>query len=254
MHVKRRGHFLHHMPHVAKPLRQVLAAIARLRPRPGCIIATGDLTEGGTHAEYTRLREILSEQPSIPIYLLPGNHDRREPLQGVFSDHRYLRESPDGVLFTIECESLRIIALDSTDERRSGGNLPGARLEWLRRRLEERRETATILAMHHPPFPTGIAPFDRQTFQGRDELARIVWMNPQIQRIICGHIHQPIAAPWCGTLSVSAPSTAPTLALHPRALGLCWDPGGFLVHRYEQDAGLTTSLIRIAAKPISLSA
>lgn len=253
MHIKRRGHILHHMPHVAQPLHRVLAAIGRLRPAPDCIIATGDLTEGGTLAEYARLREILDDHTGIPIYLLPGNHDRREQLRSVFSDQEYLRDCAHGVLFTIEGESLRIVALDSSEEVRSSGSVSEARLEWLRRRLQERRDTATILALHHPPFPTGIAPFDRQAFQGREEIGRIIRMHVQVQRIICGHVHQPLARQWHGTLGVTAPSTAPTLALHPRARGLSWDPGGFLLHRCEP-AGITTALVRIAEQPVALTA
>jgi 3',5'-cyclic-AMP phosphodiesterase len=252
MHIKRRGHFLHHMPHVARPLHRALSTITRLRP--DCVIATGDLTESGTLAEYVRLREILNSHTGVPVYLLPGNHDRREPLRSVFWDHEYLRQSTHGVLFTIEAESLRVIALDSTDEGRSGGYLSEASIEWLRHRLRERRNTPTILAMHHPPFPTGIRSVERQGFRGREELGRVVRMHPQIRRIICGHIHQPFAREWCGTIGVSAPSTAPTLALHPGALGLAWEPGGFLTHRYEPVVGLTTTLIRVTSKAVSLTA
>jgi 3',5'-cyclic AMP phosphodiesterase CpdA len=254
MHIKRRGHVLHHMPHVAQPLRRVLTSIADLRPAPYCIIATGDLTESGSVAEFARLREILNDHAEIPIYLLPGNHDRCEALRNAFWDHEYLRDSRHGVLYTIEMPSLRIVALDSTDERRAGGFLSEARLEWLRRRLWERRNTPTILAMHHPPFPTGVGPFDRQPFQGREDLGAIARMHPQILRIICGHVHQPLAKLWHGTLCVTAPSTAPTLVVHPRAPRVSWEPGGFLLHRYEQHAGLTTTLFRIAAKPVALTA
>ncbi|MBV8089896.1 MAG: metallophosphoesterase [Candidatus Eremiobacteraeota bacterium] len=252
MHIKRRGHFLHHMPHVARPLHRTLSAIARLRP--DCIIATGDLTEAGTLAEYARLREILNKYTGSPIYLLPGNHDRREALRSVFWDHQYLRNSADGVLFAIERASLRIVALDSSDERRAGGYLDEARLEWLRRCLCERPNTPTILAMHHPPFPTGIRSVERQAFLGREALERIVRAHPQIRRIVCGHVHQPLANAWSGTVGVTAPSTAPTLALHSGALALSWEPGGFLIHRYEQSTGLTTTLIRVAAKPVALTA
>jgi 3',5'-cyclic AMP phosphodiesterase CpdA len=254
MHVKRRGHFLHHMPHVAQPLRRVLAAIARLRPAPDCIVATGDLTESGTLDEYARLREILKEHAVIPVFLLPGNHDRLDALSTVFWDEAYLREPRHGVLFTVERQSWRLIALDSSKEERAGGYLSQYRLEWLRHRLNERRDTMTILAMHHPPFRTGIGRFDRQAFHGREELARIVRMHPQIARIICGHIHQPRVSAWCGTVGMCAPSTAPTLVLHPRAPGVAWEPGGFLCHRYERATGVTTSLIRVAAKPVLLSA
>ncbi|HMF27778.1 MAG TPA: metallophosphoesterase, partial [Candidatus Cybelea sp.] len=141
MHMKRRGHILHHMPHVAQPLRRVLTAIAGLRPAPDCIIATGDLTESGTLDEYARLRGILREHSELPVYLLPGNHDRVEALTTVFWDHAYLRESRQGVLFTVERESWRLVALDSSREERAGGYLSERRLEWLGRRLDERRDT-----------------------------------------------------------------------------------------------------------------
>lgn len=252
MHVKRRGHVLHHMPHVARPLHRALRAIARLKP--DCIIATGDLTERGTAPEYERLRQILDEYPSIPVYLVPGNHDRAGPLRSVFRDHAYLHESSHGILFTVERESMRVVALDTSDERRAGGYLSDARLEWLRRRLAERRDTPTIVAMHHPPFQTQIRSYERQAFYGREEFGRIVRANPQVVRIICGHVHLPLARMWHGTLCVAAPSTAPTLALQPRTSRLSWEPGGFLVHRYDRVTGLATTLVRIDNVPVLLSA
>jgi 3',5'-cyclic-AMP phosphodiesterase len=100
--------------------------------------------------------------------------------------------------------------------------------------------------MHHPPFPTGVRNFDGQPFAGREALAAIVSEYPQIQRVVCGHVHQALVRTWCGTLGVTAPSTAPTLVLHPRAPGLSWEPGGFLLHRYDAHAGMTTKLVRTA--------
>jgi 3',5'-cyclic-AMP phosphodiesterase len=253
MHVKRRGHVLHHMPHVAGPLRRALAAIAKLQPAPDCIIATGDLTEGGATAEYARLRELIESCP-LPIYLIPGNHDRADALRSAFAGHRYLFQSPCGICYTIERERLRVIALDSSSEGDSGGWLDRSRLDWLRRCLRERPSPPTILALHHPPFPTGVRRFDRQRFEGRSELATIVETHSQIRRVICGHVHQPLARPWCGTLGITAPSTAPTLTLHAQRSGLSWEPGGFLLHRYERGTGVTTTLMRTSADPIPLSA
>lgn len=250
MHVKRRGHVLHHMPHVARPLRRALAAIANLQPAPNCIVATGDLTECGTPAEYARLRELIEDSP-IPIYLLPGNHDRRDELRRAFADHEYLLQSPHGIFFTIEMERLRVIALDSSDEPANSGFLDSAGLEWLEMRLHERPLTPAILALHHPPFPTGVRRFDRQRFEGGEELAAIVCAHPQISRIICGHVHQPLARRWCGTVGVTAPSTAPTLTLHPNRSGFAWEPGGFLVHSYDMSTGLTTTLMRVE-EPLTL--
>jgi 3',5'-cyclic-AMP phosphodiesterase len=243
LHIKRRGHFLHHMPHVAQPLRKALNPIEQWPQRPACIVATGDLTESGTLDEYRRLREIL-EPLATPVYLVPGNHDNRDALRKAFPDRAHLFEFEPAVQFTIEFSSLRILALDTSEGWRRGGFQNRERLAWLTDRLGERPLTPTILAMHHPPFPTGVSKFDRQPFEGRDELAVIVSEFPQICRIVCGHIHQPLVRTWCGTVGVTAPSTAPTLVLHPRAPGLSWEPGGLLLHRYARDSGITTELVR----------
>ena len=253
MHVRRRGLVLHHMPHVHQPLRRALAAIGDWAEPPVCIVATGDLTQSGTPDEYQRLRQIL-EESSVPVYLLPGNHDRREALCAAFGDHSYLRGFEPAVQYTIEFSQLRVIALDTSEGTRRGGFLDGTRLRWLDERLRERPQTPTILAMHHPPFPTGVRNFDGQEFEGRQALGAIVRDHPQIQRVICGHIHQPLVRTWCGTVGVTAPSTAPTLVLHPRAPGLSWEPGGFLLHRYDRERGVTTKVVRTASAPVSLIA
>lgn len=252
LHVRRRGHVLHHMPHVVQPLRRALATIAALRHPPRCIVATGDLTEGGSPEEYWRLREIIEGTP-VPIYLIPGNHDRREALRQVFNDHAYLHAFDHAVLFTVELPMLRVIALDTSEGKRRGGYLDPLRLRWLDESLRRRRDVPTILAMHHPPFPTGVRKFDAQPFEGRDPFAAIVSAHPQIRRIICGHVHQHLVRPWCGTLGVTAPSTAPTLVLRPNALGLSREPGGLLLHRHE-NGGITTTLVRTASPPVSMSA
>jgi 3',5'-cyclic-AMP phosphodiesterase len=252
LHVRRRGHVLHHMPHVVQPLRRALATIAALPRRPGCIVATGDLTEGGSPEEYWRLREIIEGTP-VPIYLIPGNHDRREALRQVFNDHAYLHSYGEAVLFTIELPALRVIALDTSEGKRHGGYLDSSRLRWLRESLCRRRDVPTILAMHHPPFPTGVRKFDAQPFEGREALAAIVSAHPQIARIICGHVHQYLVRPWYGTLGVAAPSTAATLVLRPNAPGLSREPGGLLLHRCE-NGGVTTTLVRTTSTPVSMSA
>jgi 3',5'-cyclic-AMP phosphodiesterase len=252
MHIKRRGRVLHHMPHVVQPLRRVLSTIAALPEAPDCIVATGDLTESGTPEEYGRLRDIL-EPFGLPVYLIPGNHDDRNALRKVFADHTYLHAFDDAILFSIEMGFARVIALDTSRSGRRGGYLDERRLAWLVESLRARKDTPTILAMHHPPFETGVRNFDAQSFEGREALAAIVRAHPQIRRIICGHVHQALSRTWCGTLGVTAPSTAPTLVLRPGALGLSREPGGFLLHRDEHTA-MTTTLVRAASAPVSLSA
>ena len=253
MHVKRRGFVLPHMPHVIGPLRRALAAIVSLREQPACVIATGDLTEHGQREEYERLRDILAEV-DVPVYLLPGNHDRRAEMRAVFTDAEYLHGQGKAVLFTIESERLRLVALDTSEAPRQGGYLDDRRLRWLDERLGERRDTPTILAMHHPPFKTGLFYFDDQPFAGVDLLGEIVRRHPQVRRIICGHVHQVIERNWNGALAVSSPSTAPSLVVRPNSRGVSLEPGGFLLHRIDDRGVLRTHLVRTPPDVIALGA
>lgn len=252
LHIKRKGMALTHMPHTAGPLRRVLAAINSLQQPPDCIIATGDLTENGLPDEYARLREIL-QSSAISIYLVPGNHDRRKHMRAAFADHAYL--GADGpVLYVIEGALLRIVVLDTSEGAHRGGYLDEQRVQWLERVLADRPRTRTILAMHHPPFLTGVRRFDSQPFLLRERLSEAVRANPQVRRIICGHIHQLLQRPWSGSIGVSAPSTAPTLVMHPKGRGVFFEPGGYLLHRYDWNAEVSTELVRVNAEPVAIGA
>ena len=253
MHVRRRGTVLPHMPHVVGPLRRALAAIAALRDTPACIVATGDLMENGHPEEYERLRDILAEV-DVPVYLLPGNHDRRAAMRAVFTHAPYLQGDDKAILFAIESERMRVVCLDTSEAPRQGGYLDDRRLRWLDACLSERPETPTILAMHHPPFKTGLFYFDDQPFAGVDLLGGIVRRHPQVRRIACGHVHQVIQSVWNGVLAVSSPSTAPSLVVRPNARGVAFEPGGFLLHRLDDRGAVRSRLVRTPPDAMALGA
>ena len=60
-------------------LAQSIAHINSLDPRPDAVIASGDLTDHGRPEEYGLLRETLSDLIP-PVFVIPGNHDRRDVL------------------------------------------------------------------------------------------------------------------------------------------------------------------------------
>ena len=53
-------------------------AVARLDPRPDVVVITGDLTECGLDAEYANLLAMLRRWLPMPVFVIPGNHDRRD--------------------------------------------------------------------------------------------------------------------------------------------------------------------------------
>jgi len=76
------------------------------------VLATGDLVDAGSRAEYELLKELLAPLRA-PVYLLPGNHDDRDALRATFADHGYLRNHPRYCQYVIDSLPVRLIALDT---------------------------------------------------------------------------------------------------------------------------------------------
>ena len=221
-------------------LERCVRRIASLDPMPDVVIATGDLVDTPDEQSYGLLREILASLP-LPVYLMPGNHDERGALRAAFPDHRYLPRDGDFLQYAVDEYPLRVLALDTVVAGRPHGALCAQRLDWLQRRLEE-SDAPTVIALHHPPFATGIDHMDRMALEGPDALARIVRRFPNVQRVICGHVHRPIQALFGGTLASVCPSTAHQvlLELQPRSPArLVLEPPAFQLHRWS-DAILVT--------------
>src|SRR6516162_5920027 len=74
---------------------------------------------------------------------------------------------------------------------------------------------------------TGVDQMDQHGFDGRATLAEIVLRHPQIERILCGHLHRAIESRFAGAIVGTAPSTAHQLVLDLR-------PGASLSFRSEE--------------------
>lgn len=223
-------------------LLTVVRALNAASPAPDLVLVTGDLVNDGGAADYFHLRGILS-QLEMPYFVIPGNHDDREALRGVFRQDGYLPES--GYLnYVVEGFPLRLVGLDTLRDGHDGGRLCLDRLYWLERTLEEARETPTVLFMHHAPFLTGLAPFDRSPMEGADALASILSGNRQVERVLCGHLHRPVTTRWHGATVSVAPSTAFEIALDLReGADFALTPGaapGYQLHQWARTGGLVT--------------
>ncbi len=197
----------------AAGLERCVAHLAGLDKAPDLLVASGDLVDAGTPAEYARLRELLS-RVRIPLCLMPGNHDRRAPLRQAFGDHKYLeqcgRNESGRIYYYRDVRELRIIALDSVIEGRDDGDLDEAQLHWLEALLDEQPQQAALVFLHHPPVATGFSRMDRIAVSVRsaERLGSIIASHPQVCAVLCGHVHRSAQAAWHGTLVSVCPSTA----------------------------------------------
>lgn len=240
LHIMPEGRLMSGRVDTAPYLKRAVAHILALDPRPDVVLATGDLVDAGSPAEYARLRGILAALP-MPVYLIPGNHDARDALRAGFADHGHLQDS-DFVQYVIEEHPLRLIALDTLVPGAGHGELCDARLDWLAARLDE-SDRPTIIFMHHPPFACGIHEFDTISLnRGAECLAEIVRHNPQVERVLCGHVHRPVQIRWAGTLASIGPSTAhqATLDLRPDVpISFTMDPPAIALHHWRGGALVT---------------
>ena len=83
MHIRPRGKIAYGRVDTNAMLEAAVATLEGLSRKPDLVIASGDLTDCGLAEEYAVLRDIL-EPLSMPVYLVPGNHDRRAELFAEF--------------------------------------------------------------------------------------------------------------------------------------------------------------------------
>lgn len=239
-HLRAPGRKAYRVVETDRYLPPAIEALNRLDPRPDVVLVSGDMTDFGRPEEYARLAELMAEL-ELPWVMVPGNHDRRSPLRAAFPDHAYL--GSDGFMqFTIEAFPLRLIGLDTLVEGENGGELCAERLAWLEARLAEQPERPTLIFMHHPPFATGIGHMDIQGLTGAASLESLIRRFPNVERLLCGHIHRPIFRRFGGTIASCCPSVAHqvTLDLRDDAPGTFHlEPPGYQLHLWRNNTLVT---------------
>ncbi|WP_085315026.1 phosphodiesterase [Derxia lacustris] len=235
--------------------RAAVAAVLRAEAQPTACVLTGDLVDAGDVASYRLLAELIAPlEARMAVYLLPGNHDARAPLRAVFGRHGYL-PATGRLDYCVDLGGVALIALDSLVEGSGHGALDAATLDWLDATLAATPARPAIVALHHPPFATGIGFMDRLGLRdGAAALQAIVARHPQVLRVICGHVHRAIAVGWAGRIGMTAPSTAQQIPFDPAAgarEAFVLEPPGWLLHRWD-GATLQTAVLPVerSAGPI----
>lgn len=191
-------------------LRAVIQRLVEGPNRPDLLLMSGDMTEFGDGPSYSRLAEMVRGCP-FPVAPMVGNHDMRAAMLEAFPD---CPSAGGFVHYALDVGELRVLVLDTLEEGRHGGAFCDRRAAWLSAELEAHPDRPTLLAMHHPPFESGIAWLDsdeREPWIVR--LAETVAGHRQIRGIVAGHLHRTIHALWQGIPVTVAGSTAATVAL-----------------------------------------
>jgi Icc protein len=215
---------------------RVLRYLAGLRGQVDVVLVTGDIADHGAVAEYERVREMLALP--VPVLVLPGNHDAREPFRKVL-----LRE-PAGPAPINQVHRVggAVFALcDSTIPGRDDGLLADETLAWLDATLAEAGAEPAFVCFHHHPVP--VTHFvDSIRLFGEQRLAEVIARHPNVVAVLCGHAHTAAASTFAGVPVLVAPGVVSTLLL-PWENGAVVDldlPPGLAFHILHDDRRLTT--------------
>jgi Icc protein len=215
----------------AAALAQALGRLLALTPRPDCVVITGDLADTADADEYAMLHSIL-DRCLVPVHLTTGNHDLPEPLLAEFGGTRYLG-SGKSTSYAVDYPDATIIVADSQLDGSPAGRLGAQQLAWIDEMLAKRPTTPAFICLHHPPLPIGIPFLDGMRLEDGADLGAVIASHANVARILAGHVHRAISAPFAGSLVTIAPSTyrQSVLRMHDsEPPGYLAEPTSFLLH------------------------
>ncbi len=231
---------------------RALRAVRAAAPRPDAVVISGDLTDCGLAAEYAELRRMLQRHlAGLRVYVIPGNHDRRDNFRAGLAGMPGIAEHPDFVQYVIDDLPVRLVMLDSVVPGAGHGLLCPDRLAWLDARLTEAPGRQTFLVLHHPPMLCGLPVYDAINLRNAADLGALLARHKQVERILCGHHHRSMT----GQLGRAIVSVAPA-AVHQGAFEpdddrgrFVLEPPGYHVHLRLPDGSVVSHLVYVESFP-----
>ncbi len=233
----------------AERLSRVIDYINALNPLPDVVFFTGDATDEGTQEAYYYFFELMAPL-KVPLYVLPGNHDRREQMRKTFAHTGYVSAS-GFIHYAINHYPVRLIALDTHVEGEGYGHLCEERFHWLQKTLDEESDKPTLIFMHHPPVMVGSKVFDRIACSIPSSFEDFIREKNNVIGILAGHYHHLCVASFGGKVCFIAPSVAPVHHFaHPQdeqMTAIELEDPAVTLHRW-QNGRLVSHVMRIKEK------
>jgi 3',5'-cyclic AMP phosphodiesterase CpdA len=221
-------------------VERALAAIAALNPRPDVVVVSGDVTECGRPEEYKMAAELFHRYLTMPVFVVPGNHDRRENFRAGLGHLPGVTEHPDFIQFAVEDYPVRLVMLDSVVPQAGHGLLCPERMAFLDQTLSAQPSKPTMLVLHHPPMLTGAAGMDGIFLRNTAELGALLQRHPQVERILTGHHHRSIVGRLGSAIVIVAPAVVHQTELNlmgGRPDQLVLEPPAYQLHLLLPDGG-----------------
>lgn len=182
-------------------LRAAVDAVNRLNPSPDLVVMTGDQSNDGTEASYRAVKDVLTRL-RFPCHMALGNHDYRPVFRWVMLEDTDADSAP--YYYALDRSAHRVIVLDTQDEGEVSGRLDDDQLEWLEQELSSAQ--SSVICMHHPPVPVGVAWMDELILLDNERFLEICRTAASLRLILCGHVHHDFRMDLGHTTVLTAPS------------------------------------------------
>ena len=188
-----------------------IADINRHHADAECAVITGDLADAAEPGAYRSLAEIISAC-RVPVHLLVGNHDAREPFRNQFPDAP--ADDSGFVQAAISTSVGTFLLLDTVEAGTAAGAYCHDRRDWLRQQLEAEPDRDKFIFMHHPPFDIDLPSLDRLGLADKAAFEAVIRPHrDRIRHLFYGHAHRPLAGNWLGISCSSLRGTNHQVAL-----------------------------------------
>lgn len=167
-------------------LRDVVSLVA-----PEVVVATGDLSHRGTHAQLEHAAELLRSL-GPPVLAIPGNHDIPRTVPARFTRTYAAWEAVFGTTEPVHSSEAFLVVGSSSVRpwRQQSGALPGDRLERISARLRDAAPgPVRVVAVHHhlaaPPWRAR----RKRPLADRDRVLQAL-ATAGAELVVAGHVHQ----------------------------------------------------------------
>lgn len=249
LHLRPHGHAANRIVETNMLATRAVRALAALRPAPDVVLLTGDLADRGEPGAYLLLARLLAGAGLAPVFAIPGNHDDRAALRAALPA---VPETGGFLQYAVEGFPVRLVLLDTLVPGASHGELCPARLDWLEATLAAAPDRPTLIAMHHPPFDTGIGHMDRIGLRAPEAFAAVLARHPQVRLVACGHVHRAVTTRIGEAVVCIAPSVAHQITFELGAQApstFSMEPPAYLLHSWSAAGGFVTHTALVETYP-----
>jgi Icc protein len=180
-------------------LEHVLQLVSQERDHIDVLLATGDISNGGSVASYQRFQQRTQQLASKALWL-PGNHDQLPAMQQAVA-------TGDELTTCVEIGNWQIVMMNSSTPGEVGGHFTPEEMKFLRDCLEQSTGRYVLICLHHHPIKIGSDWLDEQQLANSDEFFALLDEFDHVRGVLWGHIHQPINQIRKGVQLMATPSS-----------------------------------------------